>query len=342
MTQNEFTREAALLDDEGRLSRAGWARQLLLRYERSLIAAPLRRIKECDYYCVLGAHFGIALTIADNGYMGMLSATLIDLDSAKTTTHTETVLFPMGRFALPSSSRQGSVRVNHRGTLMDFSVLDNGSRIIKVDMPGFDNGTGLRGALVLSPAPSAESIVTAIPWKKNKNAFYYNQKTPSLDAEGVMRSGKRDFVFMKDEAFAVFDWGRGVWPASDTWYWASASGIVDGKRFAFNAGCGFGDTSQGTENALFVDGKLHKLGSVRFELDPGDYLKPWQLESDDGRLVLDLDPILDRSARMNALIYSSIQHQVFGTFRGTAILDDGTSLSFQGLTGFAEKVKNRW
>ena len=45
---------------------------------------------------------------------------------------------------------------------------------------------------------------------------------------------------------------------------------------------------------------------------------------------------------MNALIYGSVQHQVFGTFRGSAILDDGNRLDFSGLTGFAEKVKNRW
>lgn len=342
MEQNEFTSEAALLDDEGRLSRAGWARQLHLRYERSLIAAPLRRIKEWDYYCVLSSKFGVTLTIADNGYRGFMSATLLDFENALAITHTENILFPLGKLALPASSRQGSARVQHKDSLMDFSVLDNGSRIVKIDIPSFDEGKGLRGALVLTPAPGNESIVTAVPWKKNKNAFYYNQKIPSLDAEGVMRSGKKDLVFMKDEAFGVFDWGRGVWPASDSWYWASASGIVQGKRFAFNLGCGFGDTTKGTENAVFVDGTLMKLGAVDFKHSAGDFLKPWHIESDDGRLVLDLEPCLDRSARAKKLFYASVQHQVFGTFRGRAVLDDGSILEFNSLTGFAEKVKNRW
>jgi hypothetical protein len=36
------------------------------------------------------------------------------------------------------------------------------------------------------------------------------------------------------------------------------------------------------------------------------------------------------------------QHQVFGRFSGQAVLDDGSTVSFQDLLGFAEKVYNRW
>ena len=70
------------------------------------------------------------------------------------------------------------------------------------------------------------------------------------------------------DSFAVLDWGRGVWTYHITWYWASASGLVDGVPFGFNLGYGFGNTSAATENMLFYSGKAHKLSRVRFKI-PG-------------------------------------------------------------------------
>ena len=47
-----------------------------------------------------------------------------------------------------------------------------------------------------------------------------------------------------------------------------------------NIGYGFGNTSAATENVLFYDGKIHKLGEVKFEIpmdEDGfeDFMKPW-------------------------------------------------------------------
>ena len=36
------------------------------------------------------------------------------------------------------------------------------------------------------------------------------------------------------------------------------------------------------------------------------------------------------------------QHQVFGGFYGTAVLDDGKEITLNGQRGFAEKVYNKW
>ena len=57
-----------LLDDRGYLVETGWASSEIRKYRRSAITAPKFRIKEWDYYCVLTANYGIALTVADNGY----------------------------------------------------------------------------------------------------------------------------------------------------------------------------------------------------------------------------------------------------------------------------------
>src|SRR5690606_16942766 len=54
--------EGPLHDAAGHLTDPGYATREVRRYDRSLIAAHPARIKEWDYYCVLNADFGLALT----------------------------------------------------------------------------------------------------------------------------------------------------------------------------------------------------------------------------------------------------------------------------------------
>ena len=81
-----------LLDGRGRLAEAGWAGSEVRTYDRSRIAAPRWRIKEWDYYCVLAdgddGPFGLALTVADNGYLGLLGVSWLDLTGRTETTET--------------------------------------------------------------------------------------------------------------------------------------------------------------------------------------------------------------------------------------------------------------
>ena len=73
MEQHRFG-PGELLNANGDLSEPGYATALLKRYDRSAIKAPRFRIKEWDYYLITNDRFGVALTIDDNSYMGLLSA----------------------------------------------------------------------------------------------------------------------------------------------------------------------------------------------------------------------------------------------------------------------------
>ena len=73
-----------------------------------------------------------------------------------------------------------------------------------------------------------------------------------------------------------------------------------------------------------------------------DYLSPWRFTSDDGRFEMGFQPVMDRSAEINLGILCSNQHQVFGRFTGTAVLDDGKKIDIRDFMGFAEKVRNKW
>ncbi|MFC7449376.1 DUF2804 domain-containing protein [Rhodococcus daqingensis] len=330
-----------LLDERGRLAEAGWATSEVRGYDRHAVAASRFRIKEWDYYCVLTQDVGLALTIADNGYLGLLGVSWLDFGARAEVTENVMLPFPMGSMGLPASADSGDVTAAHKGMRISFRHTDGG-RSLRIDHPGFDGGRGLSGELVLAQ-PARDRMVVATPFPKAPKAFYYNQKINCLPASGEIVVGGRPFAFDPTSAFGVFDWGRGVWTYDNTWYWGSASGLVNGKPFGFNIGHGFGDTSAATENMVFVDGRAHKLDEVTFHLPDGTFDgAPWSFTSNDGRFEMTFEPILDRAASIDLVVLRSIQHQVFGRFSGHVILDDGGRIEVVDLLGFAEEVRNRW
>jgi len=341
-----------LLDDRGHLAEAGWADAEVRRYDRAAVAAPSWRIKEWDYYCVLTPEHGLALTVADNGYMGLLGVSWLDLRNRREVTENVMLPFPLGRMSLPASADAGDVVVEHKKMRIAFRH-DADGRVLTVDHPGFDGGRGLRGELRLARSDTASSgrsagsaparMVIATPFPKAPKAFYYNQKINCLPASGEVTVGADTVAFEPGSAFGVFDWGRGVWTYDNTWYWGSASGVVDGRPFGFNIGYGFGDTSAASENMVFVGGTAHKLDRVTFHLPEGTYDgAPWTFSSNDGRFEMVFEPILDRAAAVDFTVLRSIQHQVFGRFTGHVVLDDGSRVEVTDLLGFAEEVRNRW
>ena len=94
--QHELT-AGELLDAWGALVECGWARSETRRYRRAAIRAPWYRIKEWDYYCVLAGGFGLALTVADNGYMGFLAASWLDFRKPVALNDSVMIPFPRGR-----------------------------------------------------------------------------------------------------------------------------------------------------------------------------------------------------------------------------------------------------
>ena len=334
-----------LLDARGALVEAGYATGLVRRYDRAAIRACGLRIKEWDYYCIIGGDTVLALTIADNSYMGLESVSLIDLGTRWQHTRSFMRLMPMGRTGLPSDSGRGHVAVERPGYALRFDN-DGKRRELTVRVDDFRDRKPLTARVTLTGAPR-DSMVIATPFAGHPRAFYYNQKINCLRAAGevVFDGGTRRFD--AQTATAVLDWGRGVWTYRNTWYWGSASGYVDGVPFGMNLGYGFGDTSAATENMLFYDGIAHKLDRVDFGIPrdaegKDDLLAPWHVTDNLGRLDLTFTPVLDRAAHTGALVLESNQHQVFGRFDGAAVLDDGRTLDIRGLGGFAEKVKNRW
>ena len=342
--QHEITTSAALLDEKGNLREPGYAKRLLPIYRRADIKAPAARIKEWDYYLVANDHFAVALTIADNGYMGLDSVSFLQFDEGWQMTRSPMRAFPMGRTGLPETSAAGDTASSGKRHALVFRHVPGG-RELTFRMEDFLNRDTIEGHLLLTQEPE-ESMVICTPFDKPGH-FCYNQKINCMRAAGTVRIGAQTYNFDPADSFGVLDWGRGVWTYHNTWYWGSASGELDGVPFGWNIGYGFGNTAAASENVLFYDGRIHKLGTVEFHIPKDEkgrnaYLNVWNFTSDDNRFYMDFTPVLDRSALTSAIIIKSDQHQVFGRFTGRVTLDDGTVLPVRDFFGFAEKVENKW
>jgi len=342
--QHQILTSKPLLDENGHLTEPGYATSLLPIYDRAAIKANRWRIKEWDYYYIGNDDYGVALTIADNSYMGLDSISLLDFRTPWEQTTSQMSWLTDGKVGFPATSVKGDVFHSSKKHAMFFHN-DGETRVLEFSMDNFCDGKPIKGRIELAN-PKGDSMVIATPFAGHPKHFYYNQKINCLPAKGVVEFNGVEYVFEPETAFGVLDWGRGVWTYKNTWYWGSASGMVDGVPFGFNIGYGFGDTSAATENMLFYNHKAHKLEDVTFHIPMGekeeDFLAPWKFTSSDGRFEMDFEPIIDRHADTNVGVIRSNQHQVFGKFNGKAVLDDGTVLEVKDLLGFAEKVFNKW
>ena len=253
MGNHEVTTSQMLLKEDGSLREPGWSKRLVQQYERSMIKAPKFRIKEWDYYLVLNEDFAGAFTLSDDGYIGLQSVSLLNFKEGWE--HTETILnpFPMGKFKLPNTSKEGDIIYKDKRLHMAFQIR-NGKRRIRCYFKNFYQGKTFSCDIWLEQ-PDMDTMVIATPFKEKKTAFYYNQKINCMPAFGKMKFDGKTYTFSKETDFGTLDWGRGVWTYDNCWYWGSGNTRIDGVPFGFNIGYGFGDTLQLQKICCFIMGK---------------------------------------------------------------------------------------
>ena len=344
--QNEILTSMIIPDPNGLLPNPGWARSEVMQYERKNVKAPWFRKKEWDYYLFNTPEAAVAFTISDLGYVGLLSASFLDLKEGTEHTESEIAVLPRGRkFGLGTAVADAHGECHTKRLDMTFEN-EGDHRRIRCTFRNFDGDKALTADLAVYE-PEMEAMYIATPWKEKPTAFYYNCKRNCLEAEGTVTYGDRTLTLERENCLGVLDWGRGVWTYDNTWYWGTGSGRLNGEAFGFNLGYGFSDRSSASENALYWQGKIHKLSEVTFGIPAGAdgkpaYTEPWTITSDDGRFNGTFTPILDRKACMNFGVIISDQHQVFGQMNGEAITDEGEKLVMNDFVCALEVVRNKY
>ncbi len=323
-----------VLDDGGR-PRPGYSTRSVLSFDRRRIVAPPWRIKEWDFYQVMDGELCVQFTVGHASYAGQVGIMVFDYRQGRWLADKSRLLvLPFGSLKLPSDGEKDHQISYEKGDMAMSFRVEGDKRYLSCHTSNVDT------ELILT-RKNPHSLVITVPFDESPRAFYYNQKINCMVAEGSVSIDGAEHRFDPRVATGLLDWGRGVWPFSNTWYWSNGTGYVDGELFGFNLGSGFGNTEAATENILFYREKAHKLGKVSFELGK-TFMDPWRISDTEGRLDLTLTPSFDRTTRTKLLWIDNECHQMFGDFAGTARLDDGSVVRIHSLPAFAEKAVNNW
>lgn len=334
MEQHLFTTPGPVLDAQGRPF-AGYSTRPVLRYDRSAIHASPLRIKEWDFYQISNRHLCIQFTFGHASYAGEVGVMLFDFRTGEWIEQFDHLLaLPFGRLHMPEDADADQTLSYDRGGVQLSYEVQAGVRTLRCRKDDFSAEFTLR-------RENPEAVLINIPFDEKPTQFYYNHKINCMRADGWAKKGSSVYSFSPDDSFGLLDWGRGVWPFHNEWFWSNGTGLADGQLLGFNLGCGFGNTAAATENMLFYAGRAHKLGRVKI-VHQKDWMAPWRLTDDVGRVDLTLTPTYDRTTKTKLLFIDNECHQVFGRFDGTVIPDSGQPLAVRELYAFAEHAVNNW
>lgn len=326
MTEREITAPVDLCLPDGRLNPAavGWTRTPLHR-------ANLRgwgRAKRWEYWGVVTPTHVIGIVISSLDYAGVPS--LYVLERATGREWAEDGLVPLARgVELPDVAGRGLARTSGGGVRITIDQRADATTILA-------QAGAVAVDLDVPMPPDHEALGVVVPWSETR--FQYTVKDVARPVSGTLTVEGQAYA-VGEGSFAVLDHGRGKWPYSMTWNWAAA--FDPERRVGLQLGGQWTDGTGSTENALIVDGRLHKISDeLEWAYDRDDWLKPWRIGG--SRVDATFTPFHERVAKTDLLVLAGETHQCFGHFSGWATTDDGEKVALDGLVGWAEEAHNRW
>jgi len=327
------------LPDGGPLNPAarGWSRHPLHR--ANLDGGDPGRNKRWDYWAVLGGDVVVSCVYADIDVLGL--ADVWWAEPATGRSGGAGILAGPGMLRLPQRCGTADLEVDHDGLALRIAAENAEGTRLSASWTEADGRPGSFDIRVARPE-GLESVNVVVPW--SDDTFNFTSKQVARPAVGHLRVGDDEFAIgAGSDAWGVLDVGRGRWPSSLTWNWGAGSGRADGTVVGLQFGARWTEGTGATENGFLLDGRLTKLGrELTWSYEWEDPTAPWSIEDPGGQLSVVLTPVHDKYTRTGGDDLGSEVHQVFGTYAGRVTDDDGRTVEFRGIPGFAEEARQRW
>ncbi|TGK07438.1 DUF2804 domain-containing protein [Leptospira semungkisensis] len=336
--ETEIQQPSVLCSPNGKVNRngIGWSKTPI---HRCNVNGHWPRKKKWNYWCFYDNNFLASFTISDLDYAGVIFCYWLDRKTGEF--RESTVISPFGKGAMLGQTVSSTARFEGKQGFLNFQTREDGSYLISVDfMKG--GPKSIKAELTLEIPNQWESLNVVVPWSANR--FQYTHKLFGLGVKGKVEFGGRSYEFQPKDSFAVLDYGRGVWPYSTQWNWASMSyRPVSNEVYGINLGGGWTDGTGTTENALLINGRIYKIPSVvAFEFDKKDPKKPWMIYSKESKAVeLVFTPDFHRKAASNFGIIASKVDQMIGSFDGVLRIGKN-EFRIESGQGWAENHIARW
>ncbi|MCO4748082.1 MAG: DUF2804 domain-containing protein [Proteobacteria bacterium] len=320
--ERERTQPVSLCTAAGTLSAeaVGWSRHPL---QDCALPGPWGRRKRWDYWCITAEPWVIQLTVLNADFMRLGTAAVFEVTGGDVLE--STVVRGPGALQQPDTVEGGD------------TVFEAGGLSARVT-PGAD-GTRLqvwfkaRGKSVEVDAmvePATDTLNVVVPWSSTR--YQFTSKHVGRPCRGTLRI---EGVERALEGEAGFDYGRGRWPSATRWNWGAGAGMVGAHQVGLQVGGQWTDGTGMTENGVFVDGVLDKLGD-RLVFEPS---QEWRVYSPDSDVIdLRFIPSRDRSLWIPGVVTLNL---VFGHWHGVVRAHDKT-LQIENMFGWTEEMRVRW
>lgn len=337
VNEKERSEPVMLCKEDGKLNREciSWAKSPI--YTSNLKGSWLRK-KKWNYWCIMSPDCLFSATISNIDYVGMVFIYFLDF---KTKTFIEkTIKSPFGIGCEMPATVNSTVMFKNDALSISMIDEEDGTHIL-CSTKNF-GGKSLVVDLKVSQPKEHETLNVVIPWSDNR--FQYTSKQECLPVEGSLILAGESYTFEPESAFAVLDFGRGIWPYQSSWNWANGSGVSANRKVGFNLGGTWTDGTGMTENALVVDGKLTKISDdLQFSFDQSNLMEPWTIRTKTTDQVnLQFVPFYERVAKSNLLLVKSDIHQMIGHYSGWIKTTDGQSVRIENILGSTEDHHARW
>ena len=337
--ETEITAAVDLCTPDGALlapAARGWSRRPLHRAN----LGPHPRNKRWDYWCVMAGDLIVSTVYADVEAIGLADVYWHDIGTGATGGHV-LLTGPGEGISLPDVPGAAPLTSERDGFSMEI-VDDEEATRFRVAWTEADGRSG-RLELAVGRPPDLESLNVVIPW--SDEIFNFTSKQWLRPVTGVLVVGDDRWAIGGDdgEAWAALDVGRGRWPEEIRWNWGGGGGRQGDRLVGLQFGAKWTEGTGFTENGFVVDGRLTKLGhELEWTYDWDRPLEPWTVRDPGGQLDVVLSPRFDKHSRAGDDTYGSETHQVFGTWSGHVVTDEGERVEIDGITGFAEEARQRW
>jgi hypothetical protein len=288
---------------------------------------------------VLAGDLVVSLVYSDIDVFGLADVWWADLATGASGGHA--VIVPSEDVTLPDRPGTAPLRLDHDELDLALEEDDTGTRL-RARWHEADGRPGSLDVRVDLP-PGHESLNVVIAW--DEHHFNFTSKHQARPAHGVLTIGdeRREIGGSVGDAWGVLDVGRGRWPATIRWNWGGGAGRAGDHVVGLQFGAKWTEGSGFTENGFLLDGRLTKIGrELDWQYDWDAPMQPWRITDPGGQLDVVLTPRYDKHTQVGDGDMGSETHQVFGTFAGTVVTDDGDTITFDGLQGFAEEARQRW
>ncbi len=315
----------------------GWSRRPLHR--ANIDGAAEGRNKRWDYWAVLAGDVVLSCVYSDIDVIGLADVWWADLSTGRSG-GAGTITEP-GVMRLPQVCGTADLVVDRDGLQLRIDADRADGTRLRARWTEPDGRAGSFDVQVRRP-PGHESVNVVIPW--SDDTFNFTSKQQALPATGTLEIGDEVVdIGGHGDAWAVLDVGRGRWPSSIAWNWGGGAGRAGDHVVGLQFGAKWTEGTGFTENGFLVDGRVTKLGrELEWTYDWDDPLAPWSISDPGGQLSVTLRPRYDKHTDTGFGDLGSQVHQVFGTFDGFVVDDDGRRVEFEGLQGFAEEARQRW